>query len=340
MDFLSYRSIKNNNFSMIPKKNTMQDNISQNYLPTRNGYGDALLELGKINPKIVVLTGDLTESTRVDKFAKAYPDRFFQCGVAEQNMMSVAAGLAVEGFIPFVSSYAVFNPGRNWDQLRTNVCYNNANVKIAGAHTGLSVGPDGATHQALEDIAITRVLPNLVVIAPLDYEETRKATIAAAKYSGPVYFRFSREKTPIVTNKNTPFEIGKANILKNGKDLTLIGYGPILCNGLAASYELEKQGISIEVINCHTIKPLDEKTIVSSAKKTKKIITLEEHQINGGLGSAICELLSEKFPVPILRLGMNNTFGESGSPEELFIKYGLDTKTITDKIKSFITEEY
>lgn len=306
--------------------------VISDQIPTRNGYGDALIELGKTNPKVVVLTGDLSESTRVDKFAKLYPDRFFQCGVAEQNMMSIAAGLAIEGFIPFVSSYAVFNPGRNWDQLRTNVCYNQANVKIAGAHTGVSVGPDGATHQSLEDIAITRVLPNLTIIAPLDYHETYKATIASAKHDGPVYFRFAREKTPVVTGQTTLFKIGQANILKPGKDMTLIGCGPILVNGLQATYELEKEGISVEVINSHTIKPLDTATILKSAKKTKKVVTLEEHQITGGLGSAVCEFLSEKYPVPILRIGMPDTFGESGQPDELIVKYGMDVKSIMNKI--------
>lgn len=305
------------------------------FLPTRNGYGDALVELGKTNPKIVVFTGDLTESTRVDKFAKLFPERFFQCGVAEQNMMGIASGLSVEGFIPFVSSYAVFNPGRNWDQLRVNVCYNDANVKIVGAHTGISVGPDGATHQALEDIAITRVLPNITVIAPIDYHETYKATIAAAKHKGPVYFRFAREKTPVITKTNTPFQIGTANILKPGNDITLIGCGPVLINGLLAAYELEKQGLSVEVINSHTIKPLDQKTILRSARKTKRVVTLEEHQITGGLGGAVCEFLSQQFPVPVLRLGMPDSFGESGTPKELLIKYGMDPKSIIKSIKSF-----
>ena len=307
-------------------------------IPTRNGYGDALLELGKTNPKVVVLTGDLAESTRVDKFGQQFPDRFFECGVAEQNMMGVAAGLAIEGKIPFVSSYAVFSPGRNWDQLRVNVCYNNTNVKIAGAHTGVSVGPDGATHQALEDIAITRVLPNLVVIAPLDAEETRKATIAAADYSGPVYFRFAREKTPVITTTKSPFIIGKANTLKTGKDITIIGAGPVLLNGLYAALELEKKGISVEVINLHTIKPLDKETILNSAQKTKKIITIEEHQINGGLGSAVAEYLAETYPVPVKRLGMPDTFGESGQPEELIQKYGMDQKTITKTIINLLNK--
>ncbi len=315
-------------------KSTFKEKLLE-MTPTRNGYGDALVELGKTNPKIIVLTADLSESTRVEQFAKLFPNRFIQCGVAEQNMMSVAAGLAHEGFIPFVSSYAVFNPGRNWDQLRTNICYNDTNVKIIGAHTGLSVGPDGATHQALEDIALTRVLPNLTVIAPIDYQETYQATISIASYQKPVYLRLTREKSPVVTNPESIFRIGQAKILKNGKDITLIGCGPILINGLLAAYELEKKGISVEVINSHTIKPLDEKTIIKSIQKTKKVVTLEEHQIIGGLGGAVCELLSEKYPVPVLRLGMSNSFGESGQPNELIAKYGLDIKNIIKIISNF-----
>ena len=308
-------------------------------IPTRNGYGDALLELGKTNSNVVVLSGDLTESTRADKFAKEYPNRFFQCGVAEQNMMGIAVGMAVEGKIPFVSSYAVFNPGRNWDQLRTNVCYNNVNVKIIGAHAGVSVGPDGATHQALEDIAITRVLPNMIVIAPMDYHETYKAVIEATKIYHPVYIRFAREKTPVLTDTNTTFKIGQANILKKGKDITLIGAGPVLANGLFAAIELEKLGISVEVINSHTIKPLDKETILKSVKKTNQVITLEEHQITGGLGGAVCEYLSEVYPVPIHKIGMPDTFGESGTPNELIAKYGMDIKSITKTIKIFLNNK-
>ncbi|MFA4930718.1 MAG: transketolase family protein [Patescibacteria group bacterium] len=322
---------------MINSQAKLIKNVKKHQLvPTRNGYGEALLELGQTNPDVVVLTGDLAESTRVDKFAAAYPARFFDCGVAEQNMMGIAAGMALEGKIPFVSSYAVFSPGRNWDQLRVNVCYNQANVKIAGAHTGVSVGPDGATHQALEDIAITRVLPNLTVIVPLDYEETKKATIAAAKHAGPVYFRFAREKTPVVTTPKSPFKIGQANILKEGKDLSIIGAGPVLINAFLAAIELEKEKISIEVINLHTIKPLDQKTILTSAQKTKRIVTIEEHQINGGLGGAVSEFLSESYPVPITRLGVSDTFGESGQPDELIAKFGLDTISIIEKIKLII----
>jgi len=322
---------------MLNKKLKLVSDISQaDMIPTRNGYGDALVELGQANPDVVVITADLADSTRVAKFSEHYPDRFFEAGVAEQNMMSVAAGLAVAGKIPFVSSYAVFSPGRNWDQLRVNACYNNTNVKIAGAHTGVSVGPDGATHQALEDIAITRVLPNLVVIVPIDAEETRKCTIAAAEFYGPVYFRFAREKTPVITTKNSPFKIGQAYILKTGRDLSIIGAGPVLVNALQAALELEKAGISVEVINSPTIKPLDHDTILKSARKTGRVITIEEHQITGGLGGAVAELLSEYCPVPVKRLGMPDTFGESGEPDELIAKYGMDKDTVISTIKSFI----
>lgn len=296
--------------------------------PTRDGYGEALLELGKNNPDVVVLTADLAESTRVLPFQQKYPDRFVECGVAEQNMMGVAAGLALAGKIPFVSSYAVFSPGRNWDQLRVSVCYTNANVKIAGAHTGISVGPDGATHQALEDLAITRVIPDLVVIAPCDAEETRKCTLAAAAYKGPVYFRFAREKTPVMTTKDTPFEIGKANVCREGYDVTIIACGPLLHQALMAAEKLAGKGVEAEVINCHTLKPLDAKTILQSVKTTRCVVTVEEHQITGGLFGAVSEALAKTFPAPIEPVGMPNTFGESGAPDELLAKYGMTEKQI------------
>lgn len=322
---------------MINKKAKLVKNIKKTKLiPTRNGYGDGLVEIAAKNKDVVVITADLSDSTRAGYLQAEFPERFIEVGVAEQNMMSLAAGLAMEGKIPFVSSYAVFSPGRNWDQMRVNVCYNDGNVKIAGAHTGVSVGPDGATHQALEDIAIARVLPNITVIAPLDYEETRKATIAAAKHKGPAYFRFAREKTPVITTPKSPFKIGKANVLKEGQDLTIVGAGPVLVNALLAAVELEKEKISVEVINSHTIKPLDEKTILKSAKKTNRILTIEEHQITGGLGSAVSEYLSETYPVYIKRLGIPDTFGESGKPEELIVKFGLDTKSIANTIRSII----
>lgn len=302
-------------------------------VPTRKGYGEGLVDLGKWNPNIVVLTGDLAESTTAHLFQREFPDRFIECGVAEQNMMGLAAGLALAGKIPFISSYAVFSPGRSWDQLRVSVCYSQANVKIAGAHTGISVGPDGATHQALEDIAITRVLPGLTVIVPADYIQTKKTTLALGKTNTPAYFRFARNATPVFTSEETPFEIGKAQVLKEGSDITIIGCGPVVYNALVAALELEKEGISVCVVNNHTIKPLDKETILGSVEKSKIVVTLEEHQINGGMGSAICELLSEFLPKPVIRLGIDDRFGESGEPEELIAQFGLDTASLLKRLK-------
>lgn len=308
-------------------------------VPTRKGYGEGLVELGKSDPNIVVLTGDLAESTTAHLFQKEFPDRFIECGVAEQNMMGIAAGLALAGKTPFISSYAVFSPGRSWDQLRVSVAYSQANVKVAGAHTGISVGPDGATHQALEDIAITRVLPGLVVVAPADYLETKKATLALGKYKGPAYFRFARNATPVFTTNETPFEVGKANLLKDGKDLAVVTCGPVTYNSLIAALELEKQGISVLVLNCHTIKPIDEEAIVAAAKACSRIVTVEEHQIIGGLGSAVAEVISEKFPVPVHRLGIPDRFGESGEPEELIAKFGLDSVNLAKTFKRIIGKD-
>ena len=305
-------------------------------IPTRSGYGEGLLELGEMDERVVVLTADLAESTRAEAFGKKYPERFIECGVAEQNMMGIAAGLALYGKVPFVSSYAVFSPGRSWDQLRVSVCYSQANVKIAGAHTGVSVGPDGATHQALEDIAITRVLPNLTVIVPCDSMETKKATVAAAHMQGPVYFRFARDKTPVMTTLDTPFVIGRAEIFKDGKDVAIVGSGPVLYNALLAAMELEKDGISAMVINNHTIKPIDSKTIIAAAKKCGAVVTVEEHQVMAGCGSAVAEVLSMHYPVPIEMVGMQNTFGESGKPEELIAKYGMDKQAVVEAVRKVL----
>ncbi len=299
-------------------------------IPTRNGYGDALLEAGKINPAIVVLTADLAESTRVLGFQKQFPERFIECGVAEQNMVGMAAGLALSGKIPFASSYATFVPGRAWDQIRVSVCYTDANVKIVGAHAGISVGPDGATHQALEDIAMLRALPNLTILVPCDYEETYKATLAAAAHTGPVYIRITREKTAIITTKSSSFKIGEASLLRTGKDVTITACGPLAYEALLASEELHKKGIEAEVINMSTIKPIDEKTLLQSFKKTGCGITIEEHQIVGGLFGAVAETLARNFPAPLESIGMPNTFGESGEPTELLQKYGMSTKAIIE----------
>lgn len=315
-------------------KKLFSKNIEQ--VPTRNGYGEGLVEAGKADKNVVVLCCDLTESTRSHWFKDKYPQRFLEIGVAEQNMAGVAAGLALNGLIPFCSSYAVFNPGRNWDQVRVSVCYNQANVKICGAHAGISVGPDGATHQALEDIAITRALPNMTVLAPCDKVEAVKVTAAAAKIKGPVYMRFARSKTPVFTTGKTNFKIGQAEIFKQGEDVTIIGCGPLVYEALKAAEELRKKKISAEVINCHTIKPIDQKTIIKSAKKTGKVVTIEEHQIHGGLGSAVAEVLVQNYPVPMRIIGMPDSFGESGEPQELLDKYGMNSGMVVKKVLELI----
>ena len=312
-----------------------RENIEQ--LPTRDGYGKGLVWLGENNPNVVVLTGDLSESTRSSWFAEKFPQRFIEVGVAEQNMMGIAAGLALSGKIPFVSSYATFNPGRNWDQLRVSVCYSGANVKIAGAHAGISVGPDGATHQALEDIAMTRVLPGLAVIVPCDMIEARKATIAIAQeVKGPAYIRFGREKSAVFTTDDTPFKIGRAEVFRQGNDVAIIGSGMLVYNALQAAQALDKDGISCMVINNHTIKPIDRKTIVAAAKKCGAVVTVEEHQINAGAGSAVIEVLAEEYPVPVERVGMPDSYGESGQPPELIEKYGMGQAAIIKAVKKVL----
>ena len=302
----------------------------------RDGFGEALLELGKRNKDVVVVSADLAESTRCLEFGKKYPERFIEVGVAEQNMAGVAAGLALEGKIPFICSFGVFSPARNWDQIRISICYNKANVKIIGAHAGLNVGEDGATHQAMEDMAITRVLPNMTVIAPCDFEETKKAIWAAVKFEGPVYIRFAREKSPMMTLPNTKFKIGQAEVFKEGDDVTIIACGPMVYEALLAAKDLKKEKIQAEVINCHTIKPIDVKTIIRSAKKTNRVVTIEEHQINGGLGSAVAEVLAQNYPVPMKIIGMPDKFGESGTGKELLDKYGLNSKHIVNEVKSLL----
>ncbi len=308
-------------------------------IPTRNGYGEALLELAETNQRVMVLTGDLAESTRVHEFAKKFPERFVECGVAEQNMMGIAAGLALAGKIPFVSSYSVFVPGRNWDQLRVSVCYGRANVKIAGAHSGISVGPDGATHQGLEDLAITRVLPGLTVIAPCDFEETRKCVHAVALHEGPCYFRFAREKTPVITTAETPFEIGKAYVCAEGTDVTIAACGPLLHEALLAARKLESENINAEIINYHTLKPFDDETLLKSVRKTGCCVTVEEHQIIGGLYGAVCEVLGKNHPVPVEAIGMPDSFGESGEPDQLLAKYGMKSKNIIEAVYKAIKRQ-
>ena len=297
----------------------------------RDGYGKGLLRAAR-NEAVVVLTADLADSTRVEWFRKVYPARFIEIGVAEQNMAAIAAGLAVSGKIPFINSYATFSPGRNWEQIRTTIAYNNANVKIAGHHAGVSTGPDGATHQATEDIALMRSLPNMKVIVPCDAIEARKATVAAAHLLGPVYIRLEREKTPLMTTEDTMFTPGKAYVLwhtgRKNVDIAIIGAGPLLYHALLAARELEKHKIGAVVINLHTIKPLDERSVVAWAQKTGAIVTVEEHTVMGGVGSAIAEVTAQHAPVPMEFVGVQDVFGQSGRLHELWKRYHLDVRDI------------
>ncbi len=308
-------------------------------VPTRNGYGEGLVEAGKRNPNVVVLCCDLTESTRSSYFKEVYPDRFVQLGIYEQGMAAIAAGMALAGKVPFISSYAAFSPGRNYEQIRTCAALSETNVKIAGAHAGVSVGPDGATHQMIEDIALMRVLPNMTVLVPCDSVETKKATIAAAKIKGPVYVRFAREKTPVFTTGSTPFKVGKAEVFRKGKDVSIVACGPLVYEALKAAEELKKDKINARVINCHTIKPIDKQILVKAARETGAIVTVEEHQIAGGLGSAVAEVLSESRPVPIERVGIKDRFGESGPPEKLLNHFGLTAPHIVKAVQRVIKKK-
>ncbi|HEY5221083.1 MAG TPA: transketolase C-terminal domain-containing protein [Candidatus Paceibacterota bacterium] len=306
--------------------------------PTRDGFGTGLVAAGDADRNVVALCADLMESTRVMAFVEKYPERFFELGVAEQNMATVAAGLGVSGKIPFIASYATFSPGRNWEQIRTTIAYNDANVKIAGHHAGISVGPDGATHQATEDIAIMRAMPNMKVFVPCDAVEARKATLAAAQIYGPIYMRFQREKTPVMTTDETPFIPGKAQVLWQSKkpDVLIIGCGGLLYNALLAARELEEEKIGAVVLNCASVKPIDEKTIVELAKKIGAVVTVEEHQVHGGLGGAVAEVLAKHAPTPIEFIGMQDMFGESGAPAELIKKFGMTPKDIAAAAKRAI----
>ena len=312
---------------------------------TRDGYGEGLVLAGEADPNVVVLCADLTESTRSEAFSKKFPERFFEVGVAEQNLATIASGLGVSGKIPFISSYATFSPGRNWEQIRTTISYNDSNVKIAGAHAGISVGPDGATHQAVEDIATMRVMANMKVIVPCDAVEAKKATVAAAKMWGPFYLRFGREKMPIFTTEETPFTPGKAEVFwessgkgnrKKNPQVAIIGCGSLVHYALLAAKELDEEGIGTYVVNCHTIKPLDERTILAVAKTTGALVTVEEHQVTGGLGGAVAELLAKKLPTPMEFIGLQNVFGESGPPKDLIEKYGMGVKDIKLAVKKVL----
>lgn len=299
----------------------------------RDGFGQALLELGKKNPNVVVLTADLAESTRAHLFAEAFPDRFFEVGVAEQNMMGIAAGMAAAGKIPFVCSFAVFSPGRSWDQLRVSVCYSNLNVKVIGGHTGFSAGGDGGTHQALEDIAMTRCLPNLAVVSPADARQAYQAVFAIAKHKGPTYLRISRSAPYHVGMKmheltKDPLKFGEIQVIDKGKDITIAATGLMVMEALLAAEQLKKDGIDAEVLNVHTIKPLDHETLYQSIEKTGALVTIEEHQRAGGLGSAVLESVAGRGCFPVEVLGVNDKFGETGDPAELAAKHGLTAANI------------
>lgn len=333
--------------------------------PTRDGFGLGLVQAGDENPNVVGLCADLTESTRMEPFAKKYPQRFVEMGVAEQNLAAVASGLSAVGKVPYITSYAMFSPGRNWEQIRTTICYNNQNVKIIGSHAGVSVGPDGATHQAIEDIAITRPIANMQVFAPCDVHEGRKVVYAMSKVYGPGYVRFAREKTPVMTTEDTPFEIGKAQVFwdytgeippnpplvrggegvvppfsKGGKggflDVAILACGPLLHNAILAAADLEKEGIKVRVLNMVSIKPMDEEAVIQAAKDAGAVVTVEEHQVQGGMGSAVAEVLAKNHPVPVEFIGVQNRFGESGNPNELLEAFGMGVSHIQEAVKKVL----
>lgn len=303
---------------------------------TRSGFGAGLSELGKTNPDVVALCADLTGSLKMDAFQKAHPERFFQVGIAEANMMGIAAGLTIGGKIPFTGTFANFSTGRVYDQIRQSIAYSDKNVKICASHAGLTLGEDGATHQILEDIGLMKMLPNMVVINPCDFNQTKAATIAIAKHHGPVYLRFGRPAVPNFTPADQSFEIGKAVMLNEGKDVTIIATGHLVWKAIEAGERLSEKGISAEIINIHTIKPLDNEAILKSVKKTKCVVTAEEHQMNGGLGDSVAQLLSRQLPTPQEFVAVNDSFGESGTPDELMVKYGLDTKNIVEAVERAI----
>lgn len=306
-------------------------------IATRESYGNALVELGAEHDNIVVLDADLASATKTAMFKKAYPDRFIDCGIAEGNMIGVAAGLAASGFVPFASSFAMFAAGRAFEQVRNSVGYPHLNVKIGATHAGISVGEDGATHQCNEDIALMRTIPGMVVISPSDDIEARAAVRAAYEYQGPVYMRFGRLAVPVINDREDyKFELGKGVVLREGKDVTIIATGLPVSNCLEAAEKLAADGIDAKVINIHTIKPLDEELVISAAKETGKVVTVEEHSVIGGLGSAVCDVLSEKAPTKVMKIGINDVFGESGPAVELIKKYGLDADSIYEKIKAFV----
>lgn len=305
-------------------------------VPMRDGYGKALFHLAEIYEKLMVLDADVAKSTRTNWVKDQYPEHFLDMGISEQDMVGTAAGLSLAGMLVFATTYCVFLSGRAFDQIRTTVCYGNLNVKLAGAHAGISVGPDGATHQSLEDVALMRSLPNMTVVVPCDAVETQKATLAIAERQGPCFIRFGREAVPVITNEDTPFVIGKARQICDGTDAVIFANGPLVYEAMLAAEELKMQGVSLMVVDLHTVKPLDEEFVRHAAEKTGAVVTAEEHQKAGGMGSAVCEYLSEVNPVPINRVGVEDSFGESGNPEELMKKYGLCKENIIAAVKKSI----
>lgn len=309
-------------------------------VPTRDGFGQGLVEAGRRDPSVVAVCADLSESTRMEAFRDAFPSRFIEIGVQEQLLVAMSAGLALAGKIPFIASYAMFCPGRSWEQVRTNMCLNDANVKIAGAHAGVSVGPDGATHQAIEDLAILRTIPNITIVVPCDAIQTKKATLAVAATRGPAYVRFGRDKSPVITTDETPFELGKAQIFREGTDVAIVACGILVYNALIAADRLSREnGIEALVLNNHTIKPMDEPSLIAAAQKCRAVVTVEEHQVRGGMGSCVAEILAQRFPVPIEFVGVHDRFGQSGKPAELIKEYGMDVESIVAAAKRVTARE-
>ena len=309
-------------------------------VPTRNGFGEGLIEAGNADRNVLAICADLAESTRMEGFKKAHPEQYLEIGVAEQMLVAMAGGLAACGKIPWIASYAMFNPGRSWEQVRTIMALNETNVKIAGAHAGVSVGPDGATHQAVEDIAITRVIPHMTVVVPCDSIQTKKATIALSKRFGPVYLRFAREKSAVITTDETPFEVGRAQTFREGTDVAIVACGILVYNALVAAEELAREdGIECRVINNHTIKPMDELAIATAARECGRIVTVEEHQVQGGMGSRVAEIVAQHHPVPIEFVGVQDRFGQSGDPVELIEHYGMGTAGIKAAVKKLLARK-
>jgi len=321
---------------IVKEMHLVEDLHNVNSKPTRDGYGEALLILGETNPKVVVMDADLAKSTRTVWFREKFPEKFIDMGIAEQDMLATAGGLALGGMIPFCSTYGVFVAGRAWDQIRTTICYGEFNVKIGGMHGGISVGPDGATHQSLEEVPLMRVLPGMTVFSPTDAIEGRKVALFAAEHIGPTYIRYGREAVPIITTEETPFNPWKAEVYRTGDDVAIIAAGTLVYEGLLAAEELAKEGIEARVINCHTIKPMDIETIVNAAKECGAIVTAEEHSIIGGLGGAVAEVICQHYPVPMRIIGIEDRFGESGEPEELMKAFGMSAENIIKNVKEVL----